>query len=100
LSAAEALQELNSACQKPISTGLRSLDAILEGKEPDQAPRDGATGGLARGQVAEIWGPAGVGKTAFAYVILLFIDFGVIIHQSFIKLLFQKESTQMNVECR
>lgn len=37
------------------------------------AAQDGPAGGLARGQVVEIWGPAGVGKTAFVYVMLDFV---------------------------
>ena len=66
LSAAEALQGLRADCKKPISTGLRDLDALLQGKEHDKVSQEGADGGLGRGQVAEIWGSAGVGKTAFA----------------------------------
>ena len=70
MSAAEALQNLNSSSRHPISTGLKSLDALLQGQDSiETAPEDGTAGGFTRGQVAEIWGPAGVGKTAFAYVI-------------------------------
>ena len=50
--------------------GLKSLDALLQGKDSVETTQGyGPAGGLTRGQVAEIWGPAGVGKTAFAYVI-------------------------------
>ena len=54
--------------QKPISTGLKSLDAILQGKEPSSSEQDDVPGGLSRGHVTEIYGPPGVGKSTLAYV--------------------------------
>lgn len=69
LSAADALQAFHSASKQSISTGLKSLDALLQGREPGEVAQDEkAGGGLRRGQVTEVWGPAGVGKTAFACV--------------------------------
>lgn len=49
-----------------IATGLESLDKALLG--PATAESDDSTrhGGVKRGQVTEIWGPPGTGKTALA----------------------------------
>lgn len=69
LSASQALLELSSLPRKPISTALRSLDAILQGQETGNASQISAAGGLSRGQVTEVYGPPGVGKTTFAYVL-------------------------------
>ncbi|KXT15662.1 hypothetical protein AC579_6120 [Pseudocercospora musae] len=59
LSAADALQRGGGAVST-ISSGLKYLDnALIGGKHAPDA-------GFERGKVAEIWGPAGSGKTAFA----------------------------------
>ncbi|KAH8804947.1 P-loop containing nucleoside triphosphate hydrolase protein [Xylogone sp. PMI_703] len=70
VSAAQALEELNSSSKRWISTGLLSLDYVLQGKDiplpEDSTPEDGSTfGGVSRGKVTEVFGPPGVGKTAF-----------------------------------
>lgn len=66
LSASQALQNLSSGSRKPIPTGLKSLDAILQGKEPYSSGQDALSGGLSRGQLTEIFGPPGVGKSTLA----------------------------------
>ena len=48
-----------------IPTGIPDLDAVL-GSVLDHD--GGGEGGIQRGQVTEIWGPPGSGKTAFGYV--------------------------------
>lgn len=54
-------QSLNasSAAREPISTGLARLDAALDDSD-QQRP------GILRGQVTEVFGPPGVGKTSLA----------------------------------
>ncbi|KAF7192662.1 DNA repair protein rhp55 [Pseudocercospora fuligena] len=60
-SAADALQGLTGGGISTISSGLKYLDnALVGGSHSTNA-------GLERGKVAEIWGPAGSGKTAFAF---------------------------------
>ncbi|KEQ73555.1 P-loop containing nucleoside triphosphate hydrolase protein, partial [Aureobasidium namibiae CBS 147.97] len=56
VSASEALLSLQSRGPRSISTGLERLDAILGTSKA----------GLARGNLTEIWGPAGSGKTSLA----------------------------------
>jgi replication-associated recombination protein RarA len=58
VSASEALLSLQSRGPRSISTGLNQLNAILGTSKS----------GLARGNLTEIWGPAGSGKTSLAYV--------------------------------
>ena len=65
-SASQALQSLSSTPRRPISTGLRRLDAALQGREYDSSSQDELLGGISRGEVTEVYGPPGVGKTAFA----------------------------------
>ena len=45
-----------------MSTGLSQLNRILA---PQSLPGLDIEGGLLRGKVAEVYGPSGVGKTAF-----------------------------------
>lgn len=54
-----ASQSLGSLAtlKDPISTGVGRLDKALANSMP---------GGLLRGQVAEVYGPPGVGKTSLA----------------------------------
>lgn len=68
LSASQALQNLSSVSQKPIPTGLSSLDAILQGKDIDSSDQTCLSGGLSRGHLTEVYGPPGVGKSTLAYV--------------------------------
>lgn len=68
MSAAQALDDLDDDPSRCVSTGLRDLDgALAAGDETGDGPRDGerdGTAGVSRGQVTEIWGPPGAGKTA------------------------------------
>ena len=68
LSASQALQDLSSTPRRPISTGLASLDSVLQGRGHDASSQDAIPGGISRGEVTEVYGPPGVGKTAIAYV--------------------------------
>lgn len=65
-SASQALQNLWSTSRRPISTGLRRLDAALQGKDYESSSQDDLLCGISRGEVTEVYGPPGVGKTAFA----------------------------------
>ncbi|CRK33557.1 hypothetical protein BN1708_006056 [Verticillium longisporum] len=70
VSAADALEDLDDATSRYVSTGLPDLDEALGSASAacDDHHRSTAAskraGGIPRGQVAEIWGPPGVGKTA------------------------------------
>lgn len=61
VSAAEALEGLHGDSSPHLSTGLPDLDRALTGRTPAAPDEDG---GLSKGQITEIWGPPGVGKTA------------------------------------
>ncbi|KAK2021973.1 P-loop containing nucleoside triphosphate hydrolase protein [Colletotrichum zoysiae] len=63
VSAAEALEDLDGGVGRHISTGIARLDETLVSSFSrfDSGP---ARGGFQRGQVSEIWGPPGSGKTA------------------------------------
>ena len=65
-SASQALQNLRSTSKRPISTGSRRLDAVLQGRDYEVSSQDDLLGGISRGEVTEVYGPPGVGKTAFA----------------------------------
>ena len=65
VSASQALQNLKSRGSSAISTGLKHLNQILSPHGIGGAPVDRPGGGLIRGQVTEVYGPPGVGKTAF-----------------------------------
>ncbi|KAH9897250.1 P-loop containing nucleoside triphosphate hydrolase protein [Xylariomycetidae sp. FL2044] len=65
VSAAQALEDLGSDPGRFIPTSLDALDRALNdapggGSEGSQRP-----GGLQKGQVVEVWGPPGSGKSAF-----------------------------------
>lgn len=61
MSASAALDEIDSGSLAHVSTGLEELDKALVSVES----HDAATmGGIKRGQVTELWGPPGSGKTA------------------------------------
>ncbi|KAL8688930.1 MAG: hypothetical protein Q9218_005277 [Villophora microphyllina] len=66
VSASQALQDIDSTSRRPIGTGLRRLDRVLQGKSYEQIDEDGTTGGLPRGQITEIYGPPGAGKSILA----------------------------------
>ncbi|WDK17361.1 hypothetical protein CGRA01v4_08644 [Colletotrichum graminicola] len=63
VSAADALEDLDGSVGRHISTGIDRLDETLVSSF---SRRDSVSvrGGLQRGQVSEIWGPPGSGKTA------------------------------------
>ncbi|PKS07289.1 hypothetical protein jhhlp_005891 [Lomentospora prolificans] len=72
VSAAQALEDLNDDPSQCVSTGLSRLDRALSAapeslrelqKGDDDEPSP-VPSGVYRGQVTEIWGPPGVGKTA------------------------------------
>lgn len=63
VSAAEALEDLDDDVARHISTGIDRLDEALAFSGPRQESGT-ARKGLQRGQVSEIWGPPGSGKTA------------------------------------
>ena len=60
ISASEALQNA-AARMKGIPTGVPNLDSALLPEEVD-----GSSRGLPRGQITEVYGPPGVGKTSLA----------------------------------
>lgn len=64
VSAAQALQDLNSPATRCISTGLWGLDRALQNRELLEFSATCQHGGVSRGQVTEVYGPPGVGKTA------------------------------------
>jgi RecA/RadA recombinase len=64
VSAAQALQDLNSPAVRSISTGFRTLDASLQNQDVKSSDASRQCGGVSRGQVTEVYGPPGVGKTA------------------------------------
>ncbi|TGO21034.1 hypothetical protein BPAE_0247g00120 [Botrytis paeoniae] len=65
VSAAQALQDLESSPTRCIPTGLANLDLALQSKDPLQVSTsaDQIHRGIPRGKVTEIYGPPGVGKT-------------------------------------
>ncbi|KAI2635988.1 P-loop containing nucleoside triphosphate hydrolase protein [Xylaria nigripes] len=66
VSAAQAFDELETDPQRFISTGIEALDRTLVGVSLDDGDGSKRCGGLRMGQVVEVWGPPGSGKTTFA----------------------------------
>ncbi|ROV91691.1 hypothetical protein VMCG_09271 [Cytospora schulzeri] len=64
VSAAQALDELDGDASKHVSTSLPDLDRALTGNASGLSSEQDEKGGIQKGQVTEIWGPPGVGKTA------------------------------------
>ncbi|RYP53922.1 hypothetical protein DL768_001234 [Monosporascus sp. mg162] len=64
VSAAQALEDISTDPRRYISTGIRALDNALVGGPSDDGDASPGIGGFQRGQVIEIWGPPGSGKTA------------------------------------
>lgn len=67
VAASQALEELQHEPALSLSTGLESLDMALDGSVGIVSGDSRLPGGVKRGQVTEIWGPPGSGKTALAY---------------------------------
>ncbi|KAK3903274.1 P-loop containing nucleoside triphosphate hydrolase protein [Staphylotrichum tortipilum] len=66
VSAAQALHDLEDGDSiNFISTGLPALDASLTSGLGGPGPGPSTPGGIQKGQLTEIWGPPGAGKTAF-----------------------------------
>ncbi|RYP03193.1 hypothetical protein DL765_010578 [Monosporascus sp. GIB2] len=61
---AQALEDISTDPRRYISTGIRALDNALVGDPSDDGDASPGIGGFQRGQVIEIWGPPGSGKTA------------------------------------
>lgn len=70
VSATQALDEVDDVARTHVSTGLASLDHALLGPLASEESDSDARGGVKRGQVTELWGPPGSGKTALGYVSL------------------------------
>lgn len=64
ISASEALQHAASVDEGAIQLGLKGLDALLSDLKPQDATGNLTLGGVVRGEVTELVGPPGVGKTA------------------------------------
>lgn len=64
VSASQALDELGGDASNHVSTGLEDLDHALAGTVSVDSQDSAPKGGVHRGQVTEIWGPPGTGKTA------------------------------------
>ncbi|RMJ13091.1 hypothetical protein CDV36_007269 [Fusarium kuroshium] len=64
VSASQALDELGADASNHVSTGLEDLDHALAGTVSVDSQDSTPKGGVHRGQVTEIWGPPGTGKTA------------------------------------
>lgn len=66
VSAAQALDDLNANVSRFVSTNLPDLDKALAASAASSSPSEEASpGGIQKGHLTEIWGPPGVGKTAF-----------------------------------
>ncbi|KAG8425222.1 hypothetical protein J3458_001950 [Metarhizium acridum] len=62
--ASQALNELQDDSNLYLSTGLEELDQVLLPPPPTGSPSSTSIGGIKKGQITEIWGPPGTGKTA------------------------------------
>ena len=75
VSASQALRDLNRPSRSRLSTGLAQLDHVqldgAAGCSPVEPSTSSAQGVVSRGQITEIYGPPGVGKTTLAYVDLI-----------------------------
>jgi hypothetical protein len=63
ISASEVLRQLRDSGSRTIPTGLDGLDVKLVGTGISSYGR----GGIVRGQLTEVFGPPGCGRTALAY---------------------------------
>jgi hypothetical protein len=74
VSAAEALRRFREAGGRVIPTGIPELDARLTGHALSSYGR----GGVVRGQLTEVFGPPGCGKTAFGYLSIRIVSAAVL----------------------
>ncbi|KAI2602825.1 P-loop containing nucleoside triphosphate hydrolase protein [Hypoxylon sp. NC1633] len=65
VSAAQALEDLGTDPRRFVSTSLGAFDQALNDVVGESSQTQSRPGGLQKGQVVEIWGPPGSGKTAF-----------------------------------
>lgn len=63
VSASQALQQSTPTAAPPVPFGLNALDRFLAAGRIDGS----STGGIRRGQVVELYGPPGIGKTTLWY---------------------------------
>ncbi|GAB0133058.1 hypothetical protein EsDP_00001474 [Epichloe bromicola] len=64
--ASQALNDLQDGTNLYISTGLEGLDKALLSRFATESQNASHHGGVKRGQVTELWGPPGTGRTAIA----------------------------------
>lgn len=70
MTASQALESLQNEGSNCISTGIKALDRLLDPTTmSSQIYGSGQRepGGVRKGQVTEIWGPPGSGRTALGY---------------------------------
>ncbi|KAI3402085.1 hypothetical protein diail_14 [Diaporthe ilicicola] len=65
VSAAQALEDLDANVSRFVSTNLPDLDKALADGGASSPDEEVSPGGIQKGHLTEIWGPPGVGKTAF-----------------------------------
>ncbi|KAK2613693.1 hypothetical protein N8I77_000586 [Diaporthe amygdali] len=65
VSAAQALEDLDANVSRFVSTNLPDLDKALAASASSSPDGEVDAGGIQKGHLTEIWGPPGVGKTAF-----------------------------------
>lgn len=66
VSAAQALEDLDANVSRFVSTNLPDLDKALAANAASSSLSEEVNaGGIQKGHLTEIWGPPGVGKTAF-----------------------------------
>lgn len=66
MQASQALNDLQDGTNLYISTGLDGLDKALLSRFTTESQKASHHGGVKRGQVTELWGPPGAGRTAIA----------------------------------
>ncbi|KAI3329223.1 hypothetical protein HD806DRAFT_482171 [Xylariaceae sp. AK1471] len=68
VSAAQALDDLKTDPCQFIPTGLEALDRALADVSLEDGDKPQRYRGIQKGQIIEVWGPPGSGKTTFAYL--------------------------------
>ncbi|KJZ79835.1 hypothetical protein HIM_00549 [Hirsutella minnesotensis 3608] len=67
VAASQALDSLKREPVTSLTTGIDRLDSALGSASHDFTENSTHCGGIKRGQVTEVWGPPGTGKSALAY---------------------------------